>query len=284
MSGHSEWVDDLLDRHRWVDDVVRLGWLSRGLVYVVVGISAIPIAIGVAAPTGEASPGGALAQIASLSAGRLLLAVLSTGMLLYIAFQLLSLVLVRSDGAFGWWRRAGHAVAALLYASFAWSSIRIVLSGNERPGPSTIESVSADVLGWGIGRWLVAIAGLVTIGTGAYFFRRHVIQRGFAEGLSDVDPDAGGNDASSDGVLAMGVVGWVGRSMVITLIGFFLVRAAWTFDPSDARGFDRALQQAAESSVGSVFVGMCAVGLLAYGAFCIASHRLRTIEDNESDA
>lgn len=267
----------------WIDAVVRMGWLSRGVVYVVVGLTAISVAAQRAPVEDEASPTGALGRIASLTAGRLLLAILVVGMVLYVGFQLFSLVLIRGNGLDRWWRRAGHLVASATYSLFAWSAAGVALSGESSSGTSLIESISRSVLESTTGRWFLGLCGLVIIGAGAYYVFRHVVQRGFVEGLIGVEPDLPENGKRSRAILVAGVVGWVGRATVIALIGFFVTRAAITFDPNEARGFDRALRQTAGSTAGSLFVLLCGIGLLTYGAFCIASHRRRTIRDNESD-
>lgn len=277
-------VERFVERHRWVDQLAKTGWLSRGIVYLVFGLLAVPIAFQQAAPQEEASPSGALGRIVDIPAGRLLLAVLVFGMVLYIAFQLLSLALIVETTLGAWWRRAGHLVAAVLYSTFAWSAAKLTVTGQKSTGGSLIERLSKAVLGAPGGRWLVGIAGVVTIVVGGYFFFRHVIQRGFVEGLISLEDDPSDNSMSGGTLIVIGLVGWTGRSIVVALIGFFLVRAAWTYDESDARGFDRALREAATSGLGSALVLTAAVGLSAYGVFCIASHRHRTVRDNESDA
>ncbi len=265
---------------------MRVGWLSRGVIYVVVGLLTVSVAFDEAPSGDDASPTGALTRVASFPGGRLVLALLVVGMVLYIAFQALSLVFIRGSTIFHWWRRAGHVAATITYSAFAWSAGRIAWSGTQREGESLIERASRATLDNSIGRWAVGLAGATTTVVALYFAYRHAVERGFVEGLTDTDESS---DESSDGptrsqvLIVVGVVGWVGRATVIALIGFFLVRAAWTFDASEARGFDRALREASTSTTGSALVLACGVGLVAYGTLCIASHRRRTIRDNESD-
>ncbi len=276
-------MERFIERHPWIDRVAKTGWLSRGIVYLVFGLLAVPIAFQESAPQDEASPSGALGRIVDVPAGRLLLAVLVVGMVLYIAFQLLSLALIVETTIGAWWRRGGHLMAALLYSTFAWSAAKLAISGQKSSDGSLIERVSKAVLDAPGGRWLVGIAGVVTIGVGGYFFFRHVIQRGFVEGLTSLEDEPADNSMSGGTLIVIGLIGWTGRSIVVALIGFFLVRSAWTYDPKDARGFDRALREAASSGVGSLLVLVAALGLAAYGTFCVASHRHRTVRDNESD-
>ena len=234
------------------------------------------------APTeNEASPSGALGRIASAPFGRILLSVLLVGMVLYLCFQVFSLALIRGGEFAQWWRRAGHLMATVMYSMLAWSTTQVVISGDGDSGSSLIEELSRAVLQNRAGRWLLGVAGVVTIGVGVYYIVRHVVRRSFVEGLSGIDQAPSADDTSERAIVAAGVVGWFGRSVVIMLIGSFVIRAAWTFDPSEARGFDRALRETADSTIGSFFVLACGVGLASYGVFCIASHRNRTIRDNE---
>ena len=277
-------VERFVERHPIIDQFAKTGWLSRGVVYIVFGLLAVPIAFQKAAAQDEASPSGALGRITEIPAGRVLLAVLVLGMALYIAFQILSLVLIVETTIGAWWRRGGHLVAAVLYSTFAWSAAKLVVTGQKSTGGSLIERLSKAVLDAPAGRWLVGLAGVVTIVVGGYFFYRHVVQRGFVEGLTALEDEPADNSISGGTLIVIGLVGWTGRSIVVALIGFFLIRAAWTYDPSDARGFDRALREAATSGLGSALVLTAAVGLIAYGVFCVASHRHRTVRDNESDS
>jgi hypothetical protein len=72
-------------------------------------------------------------------------------------------------------------------------------------------------------------------------------------------------------IVAMGRVGWVGRTAMMGLIGFFLCRAAVRFDADEAQGLDGSLRQAVTSPVGTVLAIVVAVGLLVYGLFCALS-------------
>lgn len=277
-------LDEVVEKHPWIDQVVRAGWVSRGVVYIIIGFTAMSVVAQDAPTEDEASPSGALGRIADAPFGRVLLAVLLVGMVLYICFQVFSLALVRGNGFFEWWRRAGHLIASVLYSMFAWSTAQVVISGDGSSGASLIERASRAVLQNTTGRWLLGVAGVVTIGVGGYFIVRHVVQRGFVEGLSAVDETPGDHEAPKSALVVAGVAGWLGRSVVIMLIGFFVVRAAVTFDPNEARGFDRALRQTAGSTMGSLLVLACGIGLLSYGVFCVASHRHRTIRDNEGES
>jgi hypothetical protein len=69
----------------------------------------------------------------------------------------------------------------------------------------------------------------------------------------------------------LGTFGITARGVVFGLIGYFLIRAAWEYDPSKARGLDGALRSTvADSDTGRLLVAVCAVGLIAFGLYAFA--------------
>jgi hypothetical protein len=64
---------------------------------------------------------------------------------------------------------------------------------------------------------------------------------------------------------------------VFALIGFFLLRAAWQYDPDEAIGLDEALQKLAGEAYGAFLLGAVALGLAAYGLFCLVQARYRDV-------
>ena len=65
--------------------------------------------------------------------------------------------------------------------------------------------------------------------------------------------------------IALGLVGLVGRGLVLALLGVFLLIAAIRFDAKEAKGLDAALQTLAQQPYGVVALLTATVGLLAYG-------------------
>jgi hypothetical protein len=64
---------------------------------------------------------------------------------------------------------------------------------------------------------------------------------------------------------------------VFCLIGIFLVRAAWQYDPDEAIGLDGALNKVAGEAYGPFLLGAVALGLAAYGLFCLVQARYRDV-------
>jgi hypothetical protein len=75
----------------------------------------------------------------------------------------------------------------------------------------------------------------------------------------------------------IGVLGHAARGVVFLLAGFFIVRAASEYDPKEAIGLDGALAKLAHAAYGPFLLGAVAVGLFAYGLFCLVQARYREV-------
>jgi hypothetical protein len=220
-----------------------------------------------------------VAAIADAPVGRPLLALLAAGLLLYVIWRLLSIAVIRGNGLEEWGDRIGYAFSAIFYVLLAYTAGKAAFTGIDPEESNTVERLSRSAMEMSAGRVLVGAAGLVTIGVGLYFIIHKGVQRSFTDDLAGVRPDPRDNEPKQSAVVVAGVFGWVGRGMVTVFVGYFVVRSAVRFDPDDARGFDQSLRQVAGTGLGSAVVLACAVGLLAYGVFCLVSYRFRQLND-----
>ena len=273
-------ADGAVDEHPWLEEMARLGWISRGVIYTLMGLTAFQIAR--QDPTSkDASPEGSIGRVGEAPFGRILLVVLAIGLLLHVLWRLLELVSMRGTDMSDWATRAGYALSAGFSLVIAWVAGHAAVNGVDPEGSNSVETWSRRVLETTGGRWLLGVAGLVTIGVGVAFVVQQGIRRGFVDDLDGVDEQVSRNRSGRSVVVIAGVVGWIGRGTVTALVGFFVVRAALTFDPDDARGFDRSLRETAGSTMGSILVTACAIGLICYGVFCLVSHRYRSLDDRK---
>ena len=271
-------VADAVEDAPWLERVAQAGWVARGVVYLLMGFTAVEIARQ-SAPSDDASPQGSIARLGEAPFGRILLAALTVGLALFVVWRVLTIITIRGNGAIEWLQRIGYAFSAVLYVTLAWAAGRVVVQGVEPGDSNTVEQVSRAVLGATGGRVLLGVAGLATIGVGIWFLVEQGIRRRFVDDLDGVNAHPGDNEPGRATVVAAGLIGWIGRGLVTMLVGYFVLRAAIRFDPDDARGFDRSLRQAAGTTIGTLLVLACAVGLIAYGVFCLASHRFRSLDD-----
>lgn len=249
----------------------RAGWAARALLYLVTAVLVTRVASagGNGAGDDEASQTGALREIGEQPFGKALLAVLAVGLLAFAAWRLLTAW--RGAGGDGNAERVGHIASGLVYAGFGVLAGMIVLrgeSGGGDGGDQHARSLTARILAWPLGPWLVGAVGLGVIAIGGYFFWSG-LSRNVADNLELGRVSRGGRRA----IVAIGVVGQCARGAVFAVVGWFVVKAAVEFDPNEARGLDSALRELAESSWGIWLLWAVAVGLGAYALFCLIRAR-----------
>ena len=132
---------------------------------------------------------------------------------------------------------------------------------------------TARVFDLPLGRWLVFALGAGLIGYGLWNgyrsftgkYRKHVkegqLQR---EEVAPVFKVAG-------------FAGHLARMVLFSMVGFFLLRAAWEHDPQEAIGFDEALSKLAHQDGGTIWLAAAAAGLFAYGVYSVLQARYRDI-------
>jgi hypothetical protein len=283
----SEAAEEFIRRHDWLIRFGRIGWAAKGVVYLLIGVLAFTIAAKPFAPTadGQADPSGAVATIAQQPFGGVLMWVMALGLLTYAAWRIVTVLLPARLSTHALARRVGYTASALTYLALALTAVSLA----RRPGSSggsgresqdaQVAQVTRSVMEWTGGRWLVGLAGLVVIGVGLYF-----LYKGVSASFEDDLEHRSVGPFSWTIIRTMGRVGWVGRAVMMALIGVFLVAAAIDYDPSEARGLDDSLRRVADSSIGVVLVYVVAIGLVLYGAYCIVSTPARRLVATDDDA
>lgn len=174
------------------------------------------------------------------------------------------------DGLKALVKRAGYFARGLLYAGLAAVSLSIVVGLG---GGGRNEAQETDkVLDWPFGRALVFGVGFALLGAAAWNGFRALSKR------YRKDMKTGQMSKEERRTLdALGSAGHLARMVVFGLIGFFLVRAAWQYDPREAVGLDGALARVAQATYGECLLAVVAGGLLAYGLFCFMQARYREV-------
>ena len=266
----------------------RVGWVAKGVVYGLVGVLALAIVFGSQGGSGsggsgeEASQSGALAKIAESPAGTALLYVLAVGLGIYALWRLFTVIMPADNDAESWLTRAGYLVSFIVYSVLAWTAIQIAMSGGsssqQQSEDAKVERWTRDFLEMTGGRAIVFTAGAALIIIGAAF-----LYKAYSAKFEKQLEHRGVGPISYRVMVILGRIGWVGRAGMMALIGFFLCRAAWQYNPDEAKGLDGSLRQAAGSTGGTILVIVVGAGLVVYGAFCVISApRRRLVPADES--
>jgi hypothetical protein len=267
-------------RHRSIERFLRIGWFAKGVVYVLAGVLTIAawlhVRSGDAQAGGEASPQGALESLAGATGGRLLLITIAGGLLVYALWRVLSAIMPGKNDADAVVHRIGYMVSAVLYLSLAVTAITLARNANAARttnGNSKASTLTADVMSHTAGRWLIGLAGVVTLGAAVY---RGV--KGARQDVTDELDLTGLATTHRKAIKALGSIGEIGRGIAMALIGFFLLRAASSYDASEATGLDGALRRAMTHTGGGAVVVVTGAGFIAYGLFCLVTFHRRRLE------
>jgi len=274
-------VGELAAEHPGLVKIGRAGWFAKGVIYVLAGILALQVAAKASgfskSPTTgqqEASPIGAIKTVAGSGGGTLLLWILAIGMLLYALWRVVSALLPGSTDAKGWAHRIGYLASAVMYTTFALSAMALARDANKVPnGNQKVTDISTKIMSHSGGRLLFGVVGVIVIGAGIYR-----IVKGLKMDVNDELDLSGTGAGYRKLVKPLGAIGEIGRGIGFALVGFFLVRAAVKYDPTDATGLDGALRRLAAQSWGVLVVVIVCVGFAAYGVFCLATFTHRRLQ------
>lgn len=253
--------------------MARYGLAAKGISYGLVGALAISVATSGGGKT--ASREGALALVADESYGPFLIVALALGFASYALWRLVEAIFDRSgegNDAAALAKRAGYLGRAVIYGSLTYAAVALLLGRGDSGGDGRQKQATARVLDWPAGRWLVGLAGAALVGAGLYNAFRGVTQK-FEEKweTSEMSP------FERRWLPRVGSVGLLSRFVVFTLIGVFVAKAAYEYDPNESIGLDGALRKLVQTSYGPVLLFVVAAGLVCYGLFSLVEARYRRV-------
>ena len=258
----------------WKEPLGRIGLVGQGVVATIVGLLAIRIAMGEKEqdPSGE----GAVAWLAQQPFGKFLLVALTVALFALAIWRVLCAWMGDSAQGSDATHRAKYAVLAVIYFSLAVTTLSMTISnwtgdaaasGGGSGSDQKSKEAASTMFDLPAGRWLVGLLGVGIIGYAGFSFYKQVLQRHFAERL-DADEQSW--------IVRLGMVGYTARALVFAVVGWFFLQAAIAYRPEEAAGPSGALLELAGTSWGPLLLWAIALGLFAYGIFCIAESRYRT--------
>ena len=258
--------------NKTVEGLARFGYATRGLIYFVIGLLTILLAFGYGTKTTDQQ--GAIAMIGKQPFGALLLWLVLIGLVCYSLWGLIRAIfnpLHKAHDIKGFTLRVGYLVSGVAYATLVLPTYALI-SGGSQPAQNgvqqgQIQKFVAAVLAIPFGKWLVGIIGIIVILIGLYqfiqgfmpAFERQII-------LVNLTP------VQVKTVNLLGRFGTVSRAIVFSLIGIFLVAAAYMSNSTLAKGFDNAMTSILQQPFGRWIMGIIALGLISLGLYslCVA--------------
>ncbi|MFN6536881.1 MAG: DUF1206 domain-containing protein [Nostoc sp. EkiNYC01] len=260
-------------RSSWVERLARFGYVSKGVVYGIVGLLATQAAFGTGGKTTDTQ--GALETIVNQSFGKFLLILIAIGLIGYVIWRFVQAIKDpenKGNDAKGLAIRIGYAINGVIYAGLALSAVQIVMGKDSGKNSNSTEDWTARLLSQPFGQWLVGTVGVLIIALGFYQFYQAFSGK-FRKELNLTEL----SNTESKWVIRISRFGLAARGIVFCIIGWFLIEAARQSNASAAGGLDEALQTLAQQPNGAWLLGIVALGLVAYGIYTIIQARYRRL-------
>ena len=247
----------------------RLGYVVRGVLYVVMGFLAFRIAT--AQPGGKATDlSGSLVWLIGNPFGKLVLIVTIIGLAAYSLWGFIRAIydpLHRGRDTKGIAARIGFLTSAFSYAAIAFFALQILAGQGSTSNDSTQKAVSA-LLTNPAGGFITIVLGIIAIGIGVGQF----IEAYRATFKNDLKAGEMGR-SERDIAVGLGRFGMAARGVTFLVIGFFLVQAGINHAPAKATGFGGAFLFLLSQPYGHLLVGIIALGFVALGLHSFACAR-----------
>jgi hypothetical protein len=260
---------------KWMVLLARLGYAIKGVVYVVIGFLAVQLASGNGGKATDQR--GAIETISKLPLGIFLLIVVTIGLVgfaLWCFIQALFDAEGKGRDAKGIIARIGYAFVGGAYLLLAYGTLRVVMGAASAGKSSTTstQDFTATLLKEPLGVALVVLVGLVVLGVACYLYYK-AYSANFRSKLNIGQLSA----QATKGVVFLGRLGYAALGVVFTIIGIFLIVAAFQHNPGDAVGLDGALTKLSQQSYGQILLGIVALGLIAYGIYSFVEAGYRRV-------
>lgn len=250
----------------------RMGYASRGIVYVLVGGLAALAAFGQGGQT-EGSR-GALERILTAPFGKVLLAIMAVGLVGYAMWRTIQAVKDvdhHGNGGKGLAIRAGLLASAITHILLAFFAATLIFQFTGSSGGSG--GGSQGMAGWlmqlPFGRWLVGGVGLVMMGVGI----AHALKGYQAKFEKHFEMPV----QTQQWAYPICRFGLVIRGLVFVIVGSFFIIAAYQFNPNQAGGIDEVFSTLRSQPFGQWLLAFVALGLFAFGLYSLLAAVYRRI-------
>jgi len=259
----------------FVKKIARLGFYTKGFIFIVVGILALMVAFG--QKGGElADPMGALARVSTLDFGRILIIIFIAGALGHGFWNILRGVADVDDAGKSWQGIVKRSIAVgvgIFYVWLAFSAFNILVTEKTQvEGGEVQRTIAHLILALPLGFILLFLIGLITIGAGVHECYSG-LSRKYQENFRLFTLGKG----QLRFVNILGVLSFTARALLFCLVGYFFISAAINYNAEEVIGIDGALAILAQTYYGKTILFITAAGLVCHGVLSLYEARFRRI-------
>lgn len=255
----------MVDKSEKFSWFVRLGYLARGMVYLLLGYIALSTA-------GKAEDGQAAVfdLLQDIPLGTVILYFVAVGLLAYAGYKAIDAASdLENHGSDtkGRMKRVGSAASAVAHLLLAWTAYQFATGEKQQSaqGDGGSQETASSLLAWEIGPFVLGVVGIGFL-IGAAMQAKNAWTAGFMKRIGRGAPDY---------VCPIGRAGHAARAVVFLLIGWSVIRSAWFSQSSEVKGLGDAIVALSGSGIYS----LVAVGLIMFGVFSMITARYRVIPD-----
>lgn len=262
-------------RKPFVRKFARLGFYTKGFLFIVIGILGVMVAVGQRG--GELTDAtGALARIAQLDFGKILLMVFVVGAVGHGVWNILRGAADVDDAGKDWKGIIKRSIAigiGIFYIWLAFSAFNILVTENVEARNGEVQRTIAQIfLAIPLGAVLLFLIGLSTIGAGL-----HECYSGFSGKYQENFRLFSLGKGQLRLIKFLGIMSFTARAAIFCLVGYFFIYAAVTYNPDEAIGIDGALAILASTYYGKTILFFTAAGLVCHGVLSLYEARFRRI-------
>ena len=258
--------------------LARVGYASKGVVYIVMGLLATRAAFRVSSEF--SSFRGALLRIVDRPFGHAMLAILALGMAGYALWQILSAAIDAEEvgeGRKAITSRVEQLFTGLVYAGLAKAAGHLLLES--KPTAVEIEYRWGNALArLRLGHTMIVIAGAGIIGYGLYQFYRARSEKKLLKRVS-LPPLA---PATRRAIIGMGMFGLMARGIIFATLGWIIMQAGWRGDTTVASNLADAMRALNHGPAGQWVLGVVALGLMSHGGYQFVNAFYRRLRERRS--
>jgi hypothetical protein len=262
-------------RRPWVRALSGCGFYAKGILFLMIGTSAVFLSAGIRGGR-IVDPTGALNAVGQLNIGAPLLFFLALGAAGHGIWNILRGVADIDDlgkGVVGIIARSLAVCMGVFYLFLSLFSAKILLAGASENANSEVEQGIAQLLlSLPLGILIVLILGLGFAGAGLHELYSGLMGK-YQENyrlwqIGKLDHAV---------VSVLGVISFVTRAIIYLLIGYFFLSAVFLLDASQAEGFDGALLSLAQNRYGGILLFAAGFGLVCHGILAFFEAKYRRI-------